>query len=229
MKAVLRSFYELAPEVRHFEFEVDGAAAFPFKPGQFVSLSGEVAGKKITRAYSIVSVPDGNRFGLCLNRVQDGIFSPRLFDMKEGDAIDMKGPVGTFVTRDPASDMVMVATGTGVAPYRSMIRHHLDTGGAGAITLVLGVRYENTLLYRSDFEQWAAESPKVRFWPTLSRPEETWKGRRGHVQSHVLEAVGDRRDIDVYVCGLKLMVDDVRGKLQSLGFEKKRIIYEKYD
>lgn len=229
MRAILRGSRDLAPDVRHFLFEVENVSAFPFQPGQFVSLSGDVNGKRITRAYSIASVPDGNRFEICLNRVHDGIFSPKLFAMREGDAVDIKGPVGTFGIRDAAADMVMAATGTGVAPFRSMIRHHLDTGGAGRITLVFGVRYEKTLLYRTDFEQWARDNPRFRFWPTLSRPEPDWQGRTGHVQAHVLEAVGERRDCDVYICGLKLMVDDLRRRLLELGFEKKRLIFEKYD
>ena len=62
-----------------------------------------------------------------------------------------------------------------------------------------------------------------------SRPEPSWIGRTGHVQQHLLEAVGDRRDMDVYVCGLKAMVDDVRAQLKGMGFDRKQIIYEKYD
>ena len=80
-----------------------------------------------------------------------------------------------------------------------------------------------------EFELLAEQHPNFRFWPTLSRPEEGWQGRAGHVQMHLMEALGDRRDVDVYVCGLKLMVDDVRSRLKELGFDRKHIIYEKYD
>jgi CDP-4-dehydro-6-deoxyglucose reductase len=63
----------------------------------------------------------------------------------------------------------------------------------------------------------------------LSRPEESWTGRAGHVQAHLAEAIGDRRDVDVFLCGLKLMVDDVRNILKEMGFERKQILFEKYD
>ena len=63
----------------------------------------------------------------------------------------------------------------------------------------------------------------------LSRPEPGWTGRTGHVQKHLREAVGDRRDINVFICGLKAMVDDVRSILKACGFDRKHIIYEKYD
>ena len=67
------------------------------------------------------------------------------------------------------------------------------------------------------------------FWPVLSRPPADWQGRVGHVQEHVMEALGDRRDVDVYICGLKAMVDDLRGRLKAAGLDRKRLIYEKYD
>ena len=63
----------------------------------------------------------------------------------------------------------------------------------------------------------------------MSRPEPGWRGRTGHVQEHLGEATGVRRDLNVFLCGLKAMVDDVRPLLKSWGFERKRIIYEKYD
>ena len=78
-------------------------------------------------------------------------------------------------------------------------------------------------------EELAREHPNFRFWPTLSRPEASWTGRIGHVQEHLFEAVGERRDVNVFICGLKAMVDDVRAILKASGLERKRIMYEKYD
>jgi CDP-4-dehydro-6-deoxyglucose reductase len=219
---------DIADEVRHFVFEAE-SDDFAFIPGQFVSLSDMVEGKRVTRAYSIASAPQGALFELCLNRVKEGHLSPRLFEMQVGDTIDMQGPLGYFVLRNPPSDAVLIATGTGIAPFRAMLKAHLAHDHAHAYTLVFGVRYERNLMYREEFERLAAQHPNFRFWPTLSRPDAAWTGRTGHVQAHALEAIGDRRDVDVYICGLKLMVDDVRARLKELGFDRKRIIYEKYD
>src|SRR5260370_27551381 len=98
------------------------------------------------------------------------------------------------------------------------------------MTLLFGVRYESTILYRAEFEEMAAKFPQFRFWPTLSRPEAAWTGRSGHVQAHLTEAIGARADaVDVYLCGLKLMVDDVRSILKGMGLDRKHIFYEKYD
>jgi NAD(P)H-flavin reductase len=229
MRATIVEFHDIAPEVRHFVFEVPEVPALHFKPGQFVSFKETIGDKKITRPYSIASLPDGNRFELCLNLVHGGLFSPRLFEMGRGDSIEMSAPLGFFTVRDPAKDALFVATGTGIAPFRSMAPDYLSHPHAAQLTMLFGVRHEHTIYYRDDFIAWAGKYPNFRFWPTLSRAESVWTGRTGHVQTHLLEALGDRRDLDVYICGLKAMVDDVRAILKALGFDRKQVIFEKYD
>ncbi len=229
MKARLLEWREIAPEIRHFVFEAPDNEQFLFIPGQWVSLEQSVNGEQITRAYSIASPPQGNRFELCLNRVQDGHLSPYLFTLHSGDSVEMRGPFGTFVLRDPPHDSVLVATGTGIAPFRAMLGARLARDSSRQMTLLFGVRHEHSLLYRDEFEALARQYPNFRFWPTLTRADPRWTGRVGRVQQHLQEAVGPRRDLDVYICGLREMVDSVRAMLKSLGFERRQIIYEKYD
>jgi ferredoxin-NADP reductase len=229
MRAELIETYELAPLVRHFVFGVPEVESLHFKAGQFVSFNEVLGGKKITRPYSIASRPDGNRFELCLNLVEEGIFSPFLFQMKPGDSVEMSAPLGFFVIRNPTKEALFIATGTGIAPFRPMVPDYLSHPQAARLTLLFGLRHENSIYYRNEFEELARLHPNFNFWPTLSRPETSWAGRTGHVQVHLLEALGDRRDMDVYICGLKAMVDDVRAILKGLGFDRKQIIFEKYD
>jgi CDP-4-dehydro-6-deoxyglucose reductase len=84
-------------------------------------------------------------------------------------------------------------------------------------------------MYRDEFERMACEHPNFTFWPLLSRPGDGWMGRTGHVQPHAMEALDDRRDVDIYICGLKAMVDDMRNQLKQAGLDRKHIIFEKYD
>jgi CDP-4-dehydro-6-deoxyglucose reductase len=233
MEARLIEFREIAPGVRHFEFEALGVERLDFVPGQFTSFTDVIGGKEITRAYSLASAPSGtNRFDLCLNRVEHGHLSPRLFEMQPGDRMKMRQPLGLFVLRQPPRDSVFVATGTGVAPFRSILQAQLNPSSP-AITLLFGVRYESHLLYSEELKEMARRYPQFRFWPTLTRPDERWKGRQGRVQAHLAEAAGEigerRGDLDFYLCGLKEMVDDVRSILKSMGFDRKQIFYEKYD
>lgn len=210
-------------------FEAEGVERLEYEPGQFVSLTEEVGSQRITRPYSICSAPEGRRFELCLNRVPNGNLTPRLFELRPGDRVPISGPTGYFVLRRPISDSIFVATGTGIAPIRAMLQDPRLWESGREFTLIFGARHEHGLLYREEFEELARRQRNFRFWPVLSRPPEGWQGRTGHVQPHVREAAGDRRDLDVYVCGLKAMVDDVRRMLIGIGFERRRIVYEKYD
>lgn len=229
LTARLKEARLISPEVKHFVFEVAGVTELVFQAGQFVSFSEEIRGKHVTRAYSIASRPEGNRFELCLNVVPDGYFSPYLFGLEPGAEVPMKGPLGTFVLRPPVRDTVMVATGTGISPFRGMLAEALEQYPSQQFTLVFGARYEHGLVFADEFRAWERTHGNFRFVPTLTKPEGDWDGREGRVQPLVLEAVGDRRDLDVYVCGLKAMVDDVRTILKARGFDRKQIISEKYD
>lgn len=229
MKARLLETRDLSPSVRHFEFDLPEVERFGFVPGQFMSLSADIGDDEITRAYSIASPPSGNRFALCLNEVEGGHFSPHLFSLAPGEQINCQGPYGAFIFRRPLSDSILVATGTGIAPFRSMLLDRLPGEPDRHFTLIFGVRHEQGLLYRDDWEPLARAYPNFDFRPTLTRPGPGWTGRTGRVQSHLPEALGDRRDMDVYICGLKEMVNDVRAMLKEKGLDRKRVIYERYD
>jgi len=229
----LTSWKELAPEVHHFDFEVPGVQELSFTPGQFISVVEPVNGKEITRAYSIASPRGSNSFSLCLNHVPGGLVSTYLFDLKPGDEIDVHEPLGYFTLRHPGRRAVFVATGTGIAPFRSMLLDHMPAIQPH-ITLLFGVRYERGLLYREEFEELVRRYDTFHFMPTITRPSESWKGLTGRVQQHLDEALALRSpdemvNVDVYVCGLKEMVDSVRKELKQRGFDRKQIIYEKYD
>ena len=145
----------------------------------------------------------------------------------------MGEPLGYFTLRHPGHRSVFIATGTGIAPFRSMLLDHLPKHHP-RITLLFGVRYEGGLLYRDDLENLARQYENFRFLPTITRPSGTWTGRTGRVQDHLDEALAvptyeDQSTLDVYICGLKEMVDDVRAELRKRGFDRKQIIYEKYD
>ncbi len=229
MKAELVSSRLLAPEIRQFLFSVPEVAELKFLPGQFVSLSETLNEKKVTRAYSIATLPEGNRFSICLNRVGGGLFSPYLFALQPGETVDMKGPLGVFVWRQPKADSVMVATGTGVVPYRPMLLEALHGGATEQFKLIYGTRHEENLLYVDEFRALEQQYSNFRFIPTVTRPTEKWTGATGRVQPHVLAAIGDRRGIHLYACGLKEMVDSVRELGKDLGFDRKQIVFEKYD
>jgi ferredoxin-NADP reductase len=229
MIARLVSSSPLSPDIRHFVFEVPEVAALEFEPGQFVSLVEHIRGKEVTRAYSLAAPPAGNRFELCLNLVHDGMFSPYLFALRPGDPVTVKTILGTFVWRKPVRDSVLVATGTGIAPFRAMLMDLFGRPCAASVTLIFGARHPHGLVFDSEFALMAARQANFRYMPTVTRPDSGWTGRAGRVQPLLEEVLGDRRDVDVYLCGLKAMVEETRSLLKARGFERKQIIAEKFD
>ena len=229
----LKNSRPLSDDTKHLEFEVDGVPRFGFVPGQWISLRrSKPDGEEITRAYSIASPPDGNRLALCLNRVQNGFMSNYLCDLKEGAEIQGQGPFGNFILRPPLRDTLFIATGTGIAPYRAMLQwlfadpeRHLYK----KFWLLFGSRHEADIYYHGEFRKLAAANPNFVYMPTLSRGGPAWQGLRGYVQEHVPGIVGTRTDMPVYICGLDKMVSANRELLKSLGWDRKSILYEKYD
>ncbi len=224
----------LSDLTKHLEFEMPGISRFGFVPGQWLSFKQFTpSGEEITRAYSIASPPsDDNRFALCLNRVQDGFMSNFLCDMEEGDEISCQGPFGDFILRPPLHDTAFIATGTGIAPFRSMLQWLLEEQSRHQdkqFWLLFGNRHEQDIYYHDEWQRLAAEHPNFHYLPTLSRGGTDWQGLRGYVQEHVPRIVQGRTDMQAYVCGLDKMVTANRELLKSLGWDRKSIRYEKYD
>lgn len=223
----------LSEFTKHLEFEVNDAP-FRFVPGQWLSLKASTPeGEEITRAYSIASSPSENsRVAFCLNRVDNGFMSNHLCSLAEGAEITFQGPFGDFILHPPMRDTIFIATGTGIAPFRSMLQWLLadpEWHQGRELWLLFGARFEQDLYYRDEFERLAAAHSNFHFMPTLSRPSTGWKGLRGYVQEHVKEIVGDRKDMHAYICGLDKMVKANRELLKSLDWERSSIRYEKYD
>ncbi len=229
----------LSEYTKHLEFEMVGVPRFGFVAGQWLSLKHTKPDREeITRAYSIASPPaEGSppediRFALCLNRVQDGYMSNFLCDMKAGDEINGQGPFGDFILRPPMRDTIFIATGTGIAPFRSML-HWLLAGESRhqnkQLYLVFGNRTEKDIYYHEEFLRLAAERENFHYLPTLSRGGADWRGLRGYVQEHVVGIAQGRTDMHAYVCGLDKMVKANRDQLKALGWDRKSILYEKYD
>ena len=225
----------LSQQTKHLELSVVGVDEFPFLPGQFVSVQQpKPDGKTHTRAYSIASAPGPvPSFDLCLNRVEKGFLSNWLCDLEVGTTIQFHGPHGMFTLREPRHDAIFIATGTGIAPFRGIVRWLLEQPERHQdheFWLVYGTRHEDGLYYRDEFLALQQAHPNFHYVPTLSRGGAEWQGLRGYVQNHVREIVGSRLDMQAYICGLHQMVDANRKLLkEELGWDRKQIVFERYD
>jgi CDP-4-dehydro-6-deoxyglucose reductase len=226
----------LSSSVRELVFERADGAPFVFDPGQWVSLVLPLPEGELRRAYSIASAPDGSpRFELAVTHVRTGPGSTYLHTLEPGATLRAVGPQG-FFTRplESAGPSLFVATGTGVVPFRSMIRAAIAAGSKAPVWLLFGVRHEEDILWREELEALAAGAPHVRVEVTLSQPGGGWKGRRGYVQAHVEELWVELSRVcatpHAYVCGLEKMVGSVRDVLRKqLGAARQQVHSERYD
>lgn len=222
---------------RRFWIQVPELALFDFKPGQFVTLDLPIHERpaKRWRSYSIASWPDGsNVFELLIVLLEDGAGTPYLFnDVKEGSELTFRGPQGVFTLPDPLEkELYFVCTGTGIAPFRSMVQHiHRHRIPHPPIHLIFGTRTQNDLLYVDELKQLEEEMEGFYFVPTLSR--EKWDGRQGYVHEVYEDLVKEKKGgspppAQFYLCGWKAMVDEAKQRIQGLGYERKAIHQELY-
>jgi len=192
-----------------------------------------VPGAAKMRSYSIASAPHEAHLEFCIELVPGGVLSPRLFALTPGSPVRLgPGGKGSFVLSSSARVHLMVATVTGIAPLRSMLRDAVRGGSRDRFVILHGASYADELAYRRELEDLAARLPQVDYQVTLSRPDEArnrgWSGERGRVDP-LAERVAQQLDpaaVQVYACGNSGMIAKVKQQLGARGF---RVSSESFD
>lgn len=216
---------------RRYWIQVPELESFDFTPGQFVTLDLPIHEKpaKRWRSYSIASWPDGtNVFELVIVLVEDGLGTPWIFNnVVVGSDLTIRGPQGVFVLDEEnlQKDLFLVCTGTGIAPFRSMVHHiyrhnipHKD------IYIIYGCRTQKDLLYYDELSK--LELDHFHYIPTLSREE--WEGKKGYVHAIYEEHCCDKPAASFFLCGWKNMIDEAKQRIQGMGYDRKSIHQELY-
>lgn len=187
----------------------------------------------IRRAYSIASSSlTGEYMDFYIRLVSNGVLTPRLFALELGDKLWLSDhPVGMFTLADVDQDrdIVLIATGTGLAPYMSMLSTHLDCGGKRRVAVLHGARHSWDLGYRSELEALQHLCSNLTYIPIIDQPEDEpvpWRGRTGWVQElwtagAIEEAWGELPSpgtTDVFLCGIRGMLDTMVPILEADGF-----------
>lgn len=200
-----------------------------FKPGQFFMMKVEDGEAPVNRAYSVASPPNAEGFSLCIKLIPGGRGSEYLRGKKEGDELTFMGPFGHFFLREDAEkDIVMISTGTGLAPFMSMLPVLFEQGFKKPITLLFGVRHESDLFYVEELRKWEEEHDNFTAVISLSRPDENWEGETGRVTEHLANMPIDTENTKIYICGNGAMVKDVRNQMVEAGVDKKDIHLEQF-
>ncbi len=220
------------PDTRRFWFRVPELEQFDFSPGQFVTLDLPIHEKpnKRWRSYSIASRPDGtNVFELVIVLDKNGAGTPWLFNQVQvGTQLPFRGPQGVFTLKDPLEkDLFLICTGTGIAPFRSMLQHiHHQQVPHRNIYLIFGCRTRSTLLYYPEMEKLQQEMPGFHYLPVLSR--EHWHGKTGYVHPVYESLCEQRQPAQFFLCGWKGMIDEARHRIAAMGYDKKAVHFEIY-
>ena len=230
----------LASSVRHLVFERVNGQPLAFQPGQFLQIHFQYDdGTATKRSYSVATIGDGSsavpRIEIAVSYVEGGAATKLLGELASGGVIDASGPYGRFCLHeaDAHPRYLLLATGTGVTPYRAMLPQiaALLAKGDREVVLLYGARTEKELLCGDEFDAFAQQHPGFVFHGCLSRqpranPLPT--DRSGHVQNVLAElAPSAERDI-VYLCGNPNMVDAAFAALKDVGLPVPQIRREKY-
>lgn len=228
---------EIATDVLDIRIRRVDGEPFVFMAGQFLMIHFEHEGALMKRSYSVASVPDPGHpteeLELCIALVPGGIGSALVASWKVGDTVTASGPHGRFILRPgETQDLVLVATGTGIAPYRSMkseLRAAVQQGRR--VTLIFGAPVAERLLYDAEWRELAADLDGFEYLACLSRADDVDPAagqRKGRVQVGLREIDVDVDNTLFYVCGNPDMVEEVMTLLQERGFERRSIRTEAY-
>ena len=230
----------IAPTVRHLAFERADGQPLAFQPGQFLQVHFHYDdGTATKRSYSVATVGDGSspvtRIEIAVSYVDGGAATKLLGELPHGGTIDASGPYGRFCLQeaDHHPRYLLIATGTGVTPYRAMLPQiqQLLAAGGREVVLLYGARNEGELLYGEEFEAFAKDHPGFTFHGCLSRQPRAVprpNDRTGHVQA-VLSELQPTAERDIaYLCGNPNMVDAAFAALKEFGLPVHQIRREKY-
>ena len=231
----------LAPSVGHYQFVRDDGQPLDFVPGQFIQVHFRYAdGTPAKRSYSLATIHDhalgpGEAVEIAVSYVPGGAATALFEGLPEGGHVEASGPFGRFclMPGDRNARYLLIATGTGVTPYRSMLPQLQSLMAERGVEVVLlqGARTPAELLYGDEFRAFADAQPEFRYVPCLSRelpPDPHPDVRHGYVQQHLGEFAPDAaRDI-AYLCGNPDMVDACFEALKGFGLPVPQIRREKY-
>jgi Na+-transporting NADH:ubiquinone oxidoreductase subunit F len=231
-EVMVESYRPLTLTVAEVRFYVE-KTDFAFRPGQYVIFHIPDAPRTVRRSYSISTPPSDKRhFEICVRSVAGGYGSNYVHRLRPGDRLQVEGPYGDFVLdEDSDRDILMIATGTGISPIKSMLLHLLDHRSLRRVRLLFGLRHESDLFYSDLMRGLSAHYPAFEYSFILSQPDpQRWSGPRGRVVDLIEQQVKpeEASHTEVYLCGGQPMIEACVNKLRSLGFADAAIHYERF-
>jgi CDP-4-dehydro-6-deoxyglucose reductase len=191
------------------------AAGLAYRPGQYANL---LLPDGSARSFSMACAPAGGQLEFHVRRVPDGRFSHhRMNAVQAGDTLALDLPLGGFCHHpEDYRPMLLVGTGTGLAPLKSILESLAGSEDCPPLALYWGVRTEADLYLHDEISAWSAGFEDFQYVPVLSGAADDWAGRRGRVQQAVAEDFPDLSEHAIYLCGSPAMVNEARRAFLAL-------------
>ena len=221
---IITGIRQQAREIRAFDLMPADASTsheIAFRPGQVAILRVD---DHEPAYFAFAGSPEDRELEILVKRTIGA--SVALFDMGEGDVVDLLGVTGAGFDLDAQTgrDLVFVAMGTGVAPLRSALRYVLNRREKyGDLVVLYGARRPDEFCYRDEIDDWERAGVELR--QVISRPDgHDWSGRTGYVQSLLDHVLADLKSPVALVCGSREMIEQTRDRLQQMGFAAEDIL-----
>lgn len=217
--------WQIAETLYKLEFEVPQEHPFEFEAGQFMSILVEGF---VRRSYSLANPPqERDKLITYIDTIPQGPGSRFAERVNIGDKVDILAPLGYFLyIPEKERPVYFFATGTGITPFFSMIRHELEELKSGRkIVLHYGVKFEEELIEIEMLNKLVQDYPNFELHTYVSRSDE-WQGNKGRMTTYINQGIP--ADIDAYLCGGIEMIQDVEQLLVAQGVQGSRIYYERF-
>jgi CDP-4-dehydro-6-deoxyglucose reductase len=214
--AIVKQIRPLSADVTHLTLELPDGPPPAHRPGQYLKIFME-DGR--SRSFSMASIPNGRTVDLHIRKIPGGFFTDAwLARMQAGDTLHVELPLGSFYHREQDyRPLLMVATGTGLAPIKSILESLMDNPDCPPVSLYWGARTVEDLYLHEQIQAWGERLYDFQYVPVLSRADAAWSGRRGHVQHAVVQDLPDLSEHALYLCGSPNMINDAKQLFLSLG------------
>lgn len=231
-KMIVAKIIDHTPNVRELMIETKTPAEFNFRAGQFVTLHVPQEPKPALRAYSIASTEQQkNGFNLLFKKIEGGIASTYVWNLKGGEELTFTGPFGrVFFQEPPTEQVIFLNTGTGISQHYCYLLSKKDQYPNIRYRMLFGVRNEQEIYHQAQLEDLKKNLKDFDYQFVLSRPSESWTGKKGYIQNFIHEYDYSKIPTTFYLCGNGAMIKDVKAQLiEKEGFDKGRIFSEAFD
>ena len=225
-QASISDLRQLSDSTIALSIKGESLSRLAFLPGQYVNLA--VPGSEQTRAYSFSSLQKDGEVSFLIRNVPGGLMSSFLTGLaKAGDSMTLAGPLGSFYLREIRRPLLLLAGGTGLAPFTAMLEKIAEQGSEHALHLVYGVTNVFDLVELDRLEDFAARIPNFTFSACVANPESRHP-LKGYVTQHIEPRHLNQGDVDVYLCGPPPMVEAVSQYIREQGIQPANFYYEKF-